>query len=38
MGVWWIRVRVLNDDRQRAESMAGETEVKEASVYVVRLD
>jgi len=38
VGVWWIRVRVLNDDRQRAESMASETEVKEGSVYVVRLD
>jgi rare lipoprotein A len=38
VGVWWIRVRVLNDDRQRAESLANESEVKEGSVYVVRLD
>ncbi len=38
VGVWWIRVRVLNDDRQRAESLANESEAKEGSVYVVRLD
>jgi rare lipoprotein A len=38
VGDWWVRVRVLNDDRQRAESLAHETETREGSVYVVRLD
>lgn len=38
VGTWWVRVRVLNDDRQRAESLAHETETQEGSVYLVRLD
>lgn len=38
VGVWWVRVRVSNDDRQRAESLAKETEANGAAVYVVRLD
>jgi rare lipoprotein A len=38
VGAWWVRVRVLNDDRQRAESLAHETETREGSVYLVRLD
>ena len=38
VGVWWVRVRVFNDDRQRAEALAQETETGNASVYVVRLD
>ena len=37
-GDWWVRVRVLNDDRQRAESLAHETATPEGSVYLVRLD
>jgi rare lipoprotein A len=37
-GDWWVRVRVLDDDRQRAESLAHETETPEGSVYLVRLD
>jgi len=37
-GAWWVRVRVLNDDRQRAESLMHETETTEGSVYLVRLD
>ena len=37
-GDWWVRVRVLNDDRERAESLAHETETPEGSVYLVRLD
>ena len=37
-GDWWVRVRVLNDDRQRAESLMHETETPEGSVYLVRLD
>ena len=38
VGAWWIRIRVLNDDRQRAEALAHETETAAGSVYLVRLD
>jgi rare lipoprotein A len=38
VGDWWVRVRVLNDDRRRAEELAHETEAAEGSVYLVRLD
>jgi rare lipoprotein A len=38
VGDWWVRVRVLNDDRKRAEELAHETETAEGSVYLVRLD
>jgi rare lipoprotein A len=37
-GDWWLRVRVLNDDRQRAEALAGETRTPEGAVFLVRLD
>jgi len=37
-GDWWIRIRVLDDDRQRAEQLAAETETPEGAVFVVRLD
>ena len=35
---WWVRVRVLDDDRHRAESLQHETETEEGSVFLVRLD
>lgn len=38
VGNWWVRVRVLNDDRQRAESLMRETQSSEGTVYLVRLD
>ena len=38
VGTWWVRVRVLNDDRQRAEALMHETETKQGKVYLVRLD
>jgi rare lipoprotein A len=38
VGVWWVRVRVLDDDRQRATALAHETETAEGSVFLVRLD
>ena len=38
VGVWWVRVRVLDDDRQRATALAHETETPEGAVYLVRLD
>jgi len=37
-GDWWVRVRVLDDDRQRAEALAHETETAEGSIFLVRLD
>ena len=38
VGVWWVRVRVLDDDRERATAVAHETETAEGSVFLVRLD
>jgi rare lipoprotein A len=38
VGDWWVRVRVLKDDRKRAEDLAHETETSEGSVFLVRLD
>jgi rare lipoprotein A len=38
VGDWWVRVRVLQDDRQRAEALVHETATTEGSVYLVRLD
>lgn len=35
---WWVRVRVLNDERPRAESLVRETETHEGAVFLVRLD
>jgi rare lipoprotein A len=37
-GDWWVRVRVLDDDRQRAKSLAAETTTPEGAVFLVRLD
>jgi rare lipoprotein A len=37
-GGWWVRARVLDDDRQRANDMARETETAAGAVFVVRLD
>ncbi len=37
-GDWWIRVRVLDDDHDRAQQLAQETETPEGAVFVVRLD
>lgn len=38
IGVWWVRVRVLDDDRERATALVHETETAEGSVFLVRLD
>jgi rare lipoprotein A len=38
VGVWWVRARVLNDARERAEAMVRETETDEGTVFLVRLD
>lgn len=38
IGVWWVRIRVAKDDRERAEQLARETQTEEGSVFLVRLD
>lgn len=37
-GDWWVRVRVLDDDRGRAQKLASETHSPDGAVFVVRLD
>jgi len=37
-GDWWIRVRVLDDDHDRAQKLAAETTPPEGAVFLVRLD
>jgi rare lipoprotein A len=37
-GDWWVRVRVLNDDRRRAQEVTTETATSEGAVFLVRLD
>lgn len=37
-GDWWIRVRVLDDDHDRAQKLAAETKTPEGAVFIVRLD
>jgi rare lipoprotein A len=37
-GAWWVRVRVLDDDRERAQKLAAETHSPDGAVFVVRLD
>lgn len=38
VGVWWVRARVAEDDRSRAEELARETLPDEGTVFLVRLD
>ena len=37
-GDWWVRVRVLNDDRKRAQEVARNTHPPQGDAYLVRLD
>ncbi|HKW24502.1 MAG TPA: septal ring lytic transglycosylase RlpA family protein [Terriglobales bacterium] len=37
-GNWWLQVRVLQDDKQRAEDVARDTHTAEGAVFLVRLD
>ena len=37
-GDWWIRVRVPEDDHERAQKLAAETRTSEGAVFLVRLD
>jgi rare lipoprotein A len=38
VGDWWVRVRVWNDDRKRAEEVAHEAQTTQGSIFLVRLD
>jgi rare lipoprotein A len=38
VGDWWVRVRVLDDDRERAQTLARDTKTPEGAVFLVRLD
>lgn len=37
-GAWWLRVRVRDDDKGRAEELARATSTPEGAVFLVRLD
>jgi len=37
-GDWWIRVRVAEDDHDRAQKLVAETSTPEGAVFLVRLD
>lgn len=38
VGDWWVRVRVSQDERKRAEEVARDTHTAEGKVFLVRLD
>jgi rare lipoprotein A len=38
VGDWWVRVRVQDDDRRRAEEVARDTHTSEGDIFLVRLD
>lgn len=38
VGDWWVRVRVQDDDRTRAQEVAHETTTSVGRIYLVRLD
>ncbi len=38
VGNWWVRVRVPDDDRERAEELAHGTRTPQGSIFLVRLD
>jgi len=38
IGDWWVRVRVLNDERARAEEVTRDTRTDEGAIFLVRLD
>jgi rare lipoprotein A len=38
VGDWWVRVRVLNDDRARAQEIARDMHTVQGAVFLVRLD
>ena len=38
IGNWWVRVRVEEDDRRKAEELVRETQPVEGGIFLVRLD
>ncbi len=38
VGAWWVRVRVPDDDKRRAEEIVDQTRTSEGSIFLVRLD
>lgn len=38
VGDWWVRVRVLDDDRKRAEEVVHTTQTPQGAIFLVRLD
>lgn len=38
VGDWWVRIRVKDDDRKRAEEVAHDTQTSQGSIFLVRLD
>jgi peptidoglycan lytic transglycosylase len=38
VGDWWVRVRVKDDDRARAEEIAHDVHTREGNIFLVRLD
>jgi rare lipoprotein A len=38
VGDWWVRVRVKDDNRKRAEEVARDTHTDEGAIFLVRLD
>ena len=38
IGNWWVRVRVEEDDRRKAEEVVRETQPAEGGIFLVRLD
>lgn len=38
VGDWWVRVRVQNDDRKRAEEVAHDAQTPPGKIFLVRLD
>jgi len=38
VGDWWVRVRVLKDERKRAEEIARDTQTSEGKAFLVRPD
>ena len=38
VGAWWVRIRVKDDLRTRAEEVARDTKTSEGAIFLVRLD
>ncbi len=38
VGPWWVRVRVQDDDKRRAEELARDTKTSEGNIFLVRID